>query len=30
VPADRVFVNYGKIVARQDPRLIRGAVKISF
>ncbi len=30
VPADRVNPNYGKILARQDPRLIRGAVKISF
>ncbi len=30
VPADRVNPNYGKILARQDPRLVRGAVKISF
>ncbi len=28
VPSDNV--TYGKIIARQDPRLIRGAVKISF
>jgi hypothetical protein len=30
VPADRVNPNYGKILARQDPRLVRGAVKVSF
>jgi hypothetical protein len=30
VPADRVYANYGKILARQDPRVVRGAVKISF
>jgi hypothetical protein len=30
VPTDRVNPNYGKILARQDPRLLRGAVKISF
>jgi hypothetical protein len=30
VPADAISPNYGHILARQDPRLIRGAVKISF
>jgi hypothetical protein len=30
VPPDRVDANYGKIVSRQDPRLLRGAVKIAF
>lgn len=30
VPPDRVNANYGKIVSRQDPRLLRGAVKITF
>ncbi len=30
VPPDRVNANYGKIVSRQDPRLLRGAVKVSF
>ena len=30
VPADRVNPNYGKIRERQEPRLVRGAVKISF
>jgi carboxypeptidase family protein/TonB-dependent receptor-like protein len=30
VPPDRVNANYGKIISRQDPRLLRGAVKISF
>jgi hypothetical protein len=30
VPADSVNANYGKIVSRQDPRLLRGAVKIAF
>lgn len=30
VPADRVNPNYGRIIARQDPRLLRAAVKVSF
>jgi Carboxypeptidase regulatory-like domain/TonB-dependent Receptor Plug Domain len=30
VPADKVNANYGKIVSRQDPRLLRAAVKIAF
>jgi Carboxypeptidase regulatory-like domain/TonB-dependent Receptor Plug Domain len=30
VPADRVSPNYGHVLARQDPRLIRGAIKVSF
>jgi hypothetical protein len=30
VPADRVNPNYGKIRERQEPRLVRGAIKISF
>ncbi len=30
VPADKVFANYGKILARQSPRLFRTAVRISF
>jgi hypothetical protein len=30
VPPDKVSPNYGHILSRQDPRLIRGAVKISF
>jgi hypothetical protein len=30
VPADRIYANYGKILARQEPRVVRGAVKISF
>jgi hypothetical protein len=30
VPADRVSPNYGHILTRQDPRLLRAAVKVSF
>jgi hypothetical protein len=30
VPPDRVSPTYGKILARQDPRLFRAAVRISF
>ena len=30
VPQDRVNPNYGKILVRQDPRLFRAAVKVSF
>jgi len=30
VPPEKVNPNYGKILARQDPRLLRGAVKIAF
>ena len=30
VPADSVFANFGKTLARPDSRLLRGMVKISF
>jgi hypothetical protein len=30
VPADRVNPNYGKILARQEPRLVRAALRLSF
>ena len=30
VPPDKVNANYGRIISRQDPRLLRGAVKIAF
>jgi hypothetical protein len=30
VPADRVNPNYGRIRERQDPRIVRGAIRIAF